>query len=272
MNKNVIGDVAGQLKTLEALIAKMPKGELICLGDPNDRGPDSKGVIEYLMNNGRTVDSNHAHMLVETWEQSTMPGAMPLFYQKDILFYNGGIATMSSYDIDWKNKINFELINENYSNNCKFDNKIQDVIPKSHIDFLKNCPMYIEDHSYIFSHAPVHQGLTLAKASKIGTGFFEMFDSHSEYSLLWNRYVPNRPNKYLNGKINVFGHNSSDSVKIYCTKYPEGWKVDQLKLDNYIKEFGTGNIWAICIDTSSAKILTGLHLPSMVIYQQEYLD
>ena len=49
---NVIGDIAGQFKALEALVKKMPKGDLICVGDLCDRGPQSKEVYDFVMERG----------------------------------------------------------------------------------------------------------------------------------------------------------------------------------------------------------------------------
>jgi hypothetical protein len=109
-NFNVFGDVVGNELTLKALLAKMPQdAEALCLGDPNDRGPRSKQVIEFLMQNGRTVFSNHTHMFTEEWKQSAMPGAYPRYYDSNIFFGNGGEYTMKSYADSpvWRAKENF---------------------------------------------------------------------------------------------------------------------------------------------------------------------
>lgn len=251
---NVVGDVAGQYLTLKALLDKMPQGELICLGDPNDRGPRSKEVIEYLMLNGRTVFSNHAHMLVEEWRQQAMPGVSPMFYEPGLMYWNGGQATLESYT------------------GKKEGGNIDKIIPYNHIDWLAKCPMYIEEDNFVMSHAPLHINLSLEEASDLGGGFYEHFDHASDFSLIWNRKVPDRIPKGLNGKVNVFGHNASNMVKIYCKRYPQGIKVDQERYTQLWNERNENPIWAICIDTSSNKVLTGLHLPTMTIYQQEYID
>lgn len=275
-NYNAVGDVAGQYFTLKALLDKMPKdAELLCLGDPNDRGPRSKEVIEFLMNNGKLVNSNHAHLMTECWKQSAMPGAHPRYYEHDIWFYNGAIQTMSSYDPDWMTKAEFCHTTNMYTTVLGFkEDKIWTMIPKDHIEFLKNCPLYIKSENFVFTHAPVAAKKTLEEVSDLGSGFFNInHDYRSDQSLLWNRYVPDKPNKHLDGLINVFGHNSSDKPKLYTTQYPNGIKItsqDQLtelwsmRLDH--------PVFAICLDTSSAKVLTGLHLPTMTLYTQEYID
>src|SRR5882757_8068391 len=97
-NFNVIGDIAGNYKTMLALIAKMPPdATVLSLGDPNDRGPRSKEVIEWLMNNGKLVQSNHAHMMVDCWKQIMMPGAQPRYYDDGLWSANGGDKTVISY-------------------------------------------------------------------------------------------------------------------------------------------------------------------------------
>lgn len=271
---NVVGDVAGQLKALEALVAKMPVAELVCLGDPNDRGEDSKGVIEYLMQNGKLIQSNHAHILTEAWLQSAMPGHKPRYYNKDLIFHNGGLNTLTSYNYNWDSILNFEYKMSRYGNTLvSFDeDKLHNIIPKEHIDFLINCPMFLETDKFIMTHAPIPQNKSLEEACEVGNGFSGLVsDPKSDSSVLWNRYECKRPNPRLNGKINIYGHNSSTAVKIFCEQYPKGKKVINDTFQDYLKEFGIGDIWAIAMDTSASKKLSGLHLPTMTIYEQEYL-
>lgn len=186
---NVIGDIGGNFLTLKALVEKMPQAELTCLGDPNDRGPRSREVIEFLMNNGRTVQSNHAHMMTEAWQHSATPHMQPRYYDKDIWpGQNGGMATVRSYaPPDWYGIIG---------------SKLHELIDEEHIRFLKSCPMYIETDKFIFSHAPCRQNGTLQEMAELGTGFAGKFsvDYLSEHGLIWNRFVPKRPNPELNGK------------------------------------------------------------------------
>lgn len=262
-NFNVVGDIAGNFKTLQALLAKMPQdAELISLGDPNDRGPRSREVIEFLMSNGRTIQSNHAHMMTTEWRQQTTPGAYPRYYEAGLWPQsNGGMATVFSYVSDRDGYIG------RWENN----------IPEEHIRFLENCPMYIEEEGFIFSHAPIFGKDTLKNAYDLGTGFAFLGkpDFLSDFSLIWNRHVMKKPIPDLNGKISIFGHNSSDDVKVYSTKYPQGIHVfnsEGLKL-----QLDENEVYAICLDTSKPNYngtqkLTGLHIPTMELFYQEYID
>ena len=63
---NIISDIAGNYKTLMALLEKMPQDEeIISVGDMVDRGPRSKEVIEFFMNNenATAIMGNHEHMM-----------------------------------------------------------------------------------------------------------------------------------------------------------------------------------------------------------------
>jgi serine/threonine protein phosphatase 1 len=258
-NFNVIGDIAGNYLTLLALLDKMPKdANIIALGDINDRGPRTKEVIEFfLVNEGMhdVVASNHGHMMVEEWKQQAMPGAHPRYYHDGLWpRRNGGMDTMKSY-----------------GNETEYD--IHKVIPKEHIDFLERCPGYIETENFVMTHAPIHVSYSPDEAVNLGTGFaHRIFDQQSEQSVLWNRQVPHRVNPKLKGKINLFGHNASDKVKVYTTEFPSGIKADQAKLNELLAKKEEYPVYAIALDTSHGPCLTGLHLPTMTIYQQEYID
>ncbi len=256
-NFNVIGDVAGNFKTLKALIEQMPSdAEVLCLGDPNDRGPRSKEVIEHFMKQGKLVNSNHAHMMVEAWKQQAMPGAHPEYYDVGLWPQrNGGMTTVFSY-----------------ASSADYTGKITDIIPENHIRFLEQCPMFIETENFIMTHAPIHVNKSPEEAADLGTGFTcQFFDEVAENSCIWNRLVPTRMNPKLGGKINIFGHNASNKPKVYTTQFPHGIKVNQVKL-NEILANKDEQIYAIALDTSHGDGLTGLHLPTMTLYYQDFID
>ncbi len=97
----VVGDIAGNYDALMRLRALAP-GELVCLGDLIDRGPDSRKVVEYLMaGNGRSVKGNHDDMCVD-WCRKTRR------YRSDNWFGNGGLPTLENWNgsvptevVDW---------------------------------------------------------------------------------------------------------------------------------------------------------------------------
>lgn len=259
-NFNVIGDIEGRFKTLMALLDKMPKdAKVLSLGDVNDRGHRTPETIDYLMQNGLLVQSNHQHMMVEEYKQKTMPGAYPRYYHEGLWpERNGGDTTVKSYA-----KTDDPQILSNFEKH----------IPKTHIDYLDECPLYIKVPGFIMTHAPIHVTHTMKSLVDIGDGFanpkFFHVDQKSENSVLWNRSVPKKANTEFDGFINLFGHNSSNKVKLYNPEFPSGIKIDQDKLTELLNK---KDCWGICLDTSGAQILTGLHLPTMTLYSQEFLD
>lgn len=217
---NIIGDIAGNFKTLMALLAKMPQGEeVISVGDMIDRGPRSKEVLEWFMKNGRAIMGNHEHFLLNEVLQLG-------YYEQGIWQYNGGVATLKNFE----NKEGFA------------------DIPAEIVEWIKNLPLYIEADNLLISHAPKHPFLSMEKCCDLGKGFARgSYDLHAEDTFLWNRGSP----KALKGKFQVFGHNSHVGLK---------W-------------FGKQGLeFAVCIDSSASKKLTGIHWPSMQIYQQDYID
>lgn len=96
----VIGDIHGCLKTLRALIEEKiqpgRKDKLIFVGDYIDRGPDSKGVISYLME--LQLMGYHIVFLRGNHEDMMLRSAFSMQARKD-WFYNGGMLTLLSFGV-----------------------------------------------------------------------------------------------------------------------------------------------------------------------------
>lgn len=93
MSKFIVGDIHGCYLTLLALIAKLPpeaKGNIVFVGDLVDRGPDSRSVIQYAIdNNVPTVSGNHEQMMFDYYTQNE--------YEDGCWLRNGGEQTLDSY-------------------------------------------------------------------------------------------------------------------------------------------------------------------------------
>ena len=239
----VFGDVAGEYKTLLKLLSTIDDGNLICLGDPNDRGPDSNRVIDFLMRNSKLVQSNHSHMFLSYIKQSNNDISDYFKYEEGCFEMNGGWSTLKSYftgtDI---------------------------IIPQNHIEYLENSPMYIETDEFIFSHAPINHG-----SEAYFNIPFKDWDKYQIFDFIWNRTVPISKLSFLNNKINVFGHNSS----LFPIVYIENEYGIEIQDNHHFKKVWENRIYdpihAICLDTSQAKTLTGLDIETMTIIQQEYV-
>lgn len=145
-----IGDIHGCFDKLQKLFELIPvavNDEIVFLGDYIDRGPDSKKVIDFILNlkskrENKVVclKGNHEKMFLDFLEGKN----------EDIFFANGGMATVKSY-----------------SENGSFR------VPTEHLDFFKSLKLYHETEDYIF----VHAGLVPNKA----------LSEQSEDDLLWIR-------------------------------------------------------------------------------------
>lgn len=182
----IIGDVHGCLKTLLALLEKCPANEQVCfVGDLIDRGPDSAGVVDFVMkNNYPCVRGNHEDMAL--WFYQRAPERIGV-YSGDIWLVNGGKQTIASYP----------------------DMKMSD----EHLDWLEKLPYILSfdiegaDKKLLVSHAGLcpqlpYKDLTDAKRF---TGSRETIDG----SVLWYR----GPVVVPEGSFHVFGHTPhNDSV------------------------------------------------------------
>lgn len=136
--KLAIGDVHGCLTSLKTLLNHLSPTEtdtVIMLGDYVDRGPDSKGVIDYLIDwpwpsKLVLLKGNHEIIMAEAG------------FSADHLTYwcqVGGLETLASYD-------------------AKFTN-----IPDSHWKFINHALPYYETKKFIFVHGGVHPKKALAR-------------------------------------------------------------------------------------------------------------
>jgi len=118
-----IGDIHGLAKTLEQLLARLPKeGVLVFLGDYIDRGPASKEVIDRLLKLEKEREcvflrGNHEAMALDAIDGDL---EAQLAWQR-----NGGLDTLDSYDYD---------------------------IPDDHLNFIRRTRPFFATEQYIFVH------------------------------------------------------------------------------------------------------------------------
>jgi serine/threonine protein phosphatase 1 len=124
-----IGDIHGCSDLLELLLDKLPTaGTLVFLGDYIDRGPDSRGVVERLI---QLRDERPCVFLRGNHEAMALHAMQGEQRSTEMWLYNGGIETLHSYGED---------------------------IPAAHKDFLAaTLPFYATD-AYIFVHGGVVPG------------------------------------------------------------------------------------------------------------------
>lgn len=147
----VIPDIHGHSRTLKALIEEQIKPSrhdlLFFLGDYIDRGPDSKGVIDYIIRlqkddyNIRLLRGNHEDYLLRTYDNERVTKSILGFtvHQnklKQEWYKYGGKDTLASF-------------------------KVLEVhqIPVSYIDWMRKLEYYISLDDFILVHAGFNFGL-----------------------------------------------------------------------------------------------------------------
>ncbi|NNE82208.1 MAG: serine/threonine protein phosphatase [Silicimonas sp.] len=172
-----IGDIHGhldQLAAAHALIAKdraeigQKDAKVVHIGDLVDRGPDSKGVVQYLIDGlakGEewvVLRGNHDQMFLDFIGGDDATTRLPknLTWQHNRL---GGKATLQSYGV--KRKL--------LEGDAGYHQRVRARVPKAHVDFLKRLPLWHRAKDMIFVHAGIRPGFPI--------------EAQDEEDLLWIR-------------------------------------------------------------------------------------
>lgn len=157
-----VGDIHGQLDYLEAALDLIAAdggddAEIVFLGDLVDRGPNSRGVIERLMDgqaagrNWHVVKGNHDRMFARFVSEAEEHDERIL---SGIGWLNprlGGIATLASFGVDV----------ETDTSSSRLFTEAQQAVPQAHLDYLKNLPLYHKRGGLFFVHAGIAPGVPL---------------------------------------------------------------------------------------------------------------
>jgi serine/threonine protein phosphatase 1 len=157
-----IGDVHGcksqMVQLLEAIKCHQAgyagTTQLVFLGDLVDRGPDSSGVLEYLLTTDLPADEvtfimgNHEEFMLDCYDGNVRS------YSRWLQF--GGIETMESYGVSAK---------EISSDNCDLSAAMKRSVPPTHIAFLRSFQNTLRLGDFLFVHAGIRPGTPLEDQS-----------------------------------------------------------------------------------------------------------
>ena len=160
-----IGDIHGRLDLLQMLIAAIDEERralpssrptLVFLGDYVDRGPDSRAVIDWLIERPLPeFERVHLRGNHEDWFESFRSDAAvgPSW------LYCGGVATLASYGI------RAELGEDDPMRLTALQADLAAALPASHRAFLRELETYRAIGGYLFVHAGIRPGVPLAQQS-----------------------------------------------------------------------------------------------------------
>jgi len=180
----IVGDIHGSLRMLQRLMQRIPwrpdVDRLIFLGDFIDRGDDSRGVIEAVMEISRTSErvdclmGNHEKILLDFVEGRDLT----------TFFLNGGTSTLNSY----------RAFQPRYG---------ESLIPAEHIAFLRSLKTWVELDNYYVVHAGLRPGVEL--------------ENQSQEDLLWIRDAFIFSNYRFKKRV-IFGHTPFSQPLVMANK------------------------------------------------------
>jgi len=193
-----VGDIHGRRDLLDELLSRIEADQarrapaetlVIFLGDLIDRGPDSRGVVERLIDYAagpvacRFLMGNHEEVFLKA-----LRGDLRALR---FLIRIGGRETILSYGIDEEEYRALDF--------AELMASLQARVPQSHVDFLAGFERWVEEGDYLFVHAGIRPGVPL--------------EAQKDSDLRWIRddFLRHREDF---GRIVVHGHSISDDADL----------------------------------------------------------
>jgi len=228
----VIPDIHGCANTLQTLLEIQIKpnknDHLIFVGDYIDRGPDSKRVIDIIMDLQKkeyhitTLMGNHEDYCIKAWEEDV---------NKKNIF---GIHSKGKTQKEWERYGGKQTMQS-------FDAKSPKEISKKYIEWMRQLDYYIVLEKFVV----VHAGLNFSKKDP-----FE-----DKRAMLWARDYKIEPEKINNRRI-VHGHLpvNLEFIDTVINNHESYWFID---IDNgvyFTRKAGYGNLVALNLDNMEITI------------------
>jgi Calcineurin-like phosphoesterase len=183
-----VGDIHGMRDKLELLLAALPlepDDHLVFIGDYVDRGPDSAGVVQRLVELARQVRctflmGNHEAMFLSFlgWKGAS-------YFGGEAFLQNGGAATLQSYGY--------------------FD-AVDFALPPEHEKFFSELRMYHVEGQYAFVHAGLSRDVL--RLSDIQYAL----EHERPRNLLWQRATASLPHNL--GVTVIYGHTPMPDMQV----------------------------------------------------------
>jgi len=227
----VIPDIHGCALTLKYLMESMVKpnknDEIYFVGDYIDRGPDSKGVIDYIMAmqendyNIICLMGNHEDYCIRAWEEDMHKKGFLGIRSKGKTLKEweryGGKQTMESFDVERPKEI-----------------------PEKYIKWMKDLKYYVELDDFIIVHA--------------GLNFRNEDPFEDKRAMIWARDFAIKPEKIDNKKI-IHGHVPVNHEFIDLAVNSKDYKFIDIDNGVYIQSrAGYGNL--VALELNEMKVVT----------------
>ncbi|MDD4604324.1 MAG: metallophosphoesterase family protein [Bacteroidales bacterium] len=227
----VIPDIHGCAKTLQALINDLIKpmrsDELYFLGDYVDRGPDSKGVIDFIRKleqekyNLVALKGNHEDFMIELYDG--------MHHAKSVWWYKFGNKKYNSWaEIGGKPTLQ-----------C-FDAQNITDIPTDYIEWMRHLPLYVSLDDFILVHA--------------GLNFKNEDPFEDQRAMLWLRDYEINAEKIGKRRL-IHGHVPVNMELISMLVKSRGYKFIDLDNGPYLQgKDGFGNLVALELNSMEMAI------------------
>ncbi|WP_108861060.1 metallophosphoesterase family protein [Ruegeria sp. Alg231-54] len=202
-----VGDIHGQLGMLQAALARIevdggPDARIVFLGDYVDRGPNSREVLDLLIEGrkvGRNwvmVKGNHDRMMsrfVQHCEiaDSRLPSTLNWLDPR-----LGGRETLASYGVEVVDKDRVLQVNE----------WARAAVPQEHIDFVNDLPLYHQEDELLFVHAGIRPGLPLEWQAEDDLVWIRqefLHDAHPHPWLIVHGHTPVDAAEHCGNRVNL---------------------------------------------------------------------
>ncbi len=186
MRNIAISDIHGCAKTFRYLVEEQvklnPDDTLYLLGDYVDRGPDSKGVLDYMMELSqsgyqlRCLRGNHEEMMISASREQS---------EVELWLNNGGKETLHSFGLNEPREI-----------------------PESYLSYMDQMDTHFEVDQYILVHAGLNFVGSDSEEENSDAFLWKLHNPLSDsYSMMWIRWWYDDINwNWLKNRIIVHGH------------------------------------------------------------------